>query len=184
MPDKRTTVADRAAEIMKTYDVNGDGVLQADEFQQYVADRVFHEDFDAIMALVDKDGDGVINITELRAFLRSYHPNKGVEVRSALVMVDVQNDFISGTLANPYDGEKIIPIINEIRDAFDIVVVSLDWHPHDHCSFVESANDGKVSLVGTEKSPFKPFTMVTLAADAERPAHKQVRFCQTHVLSL
>ena len=26
------------------------------------------------------------------------------------------------------------------------VVISYDWHPHEHCSFVESANDGKVEL--------------------------------------
>ena len=37
-------------------------------------------------------------------------------------------------------------VINRIRDAFDLVVISLDWHPFHHCSFVESANAGQVAL--------------------------------------
>ena len=31
-------------------------------------------------------------------------------------------------------------------DKFDVVVISYDWHPHDHCSFVESASEGKVAM--------------------------------------
>ena len=53
----------------------------------------------------------------------------------------MQNDFVSGTLANQHNAEAIVPVINGMREAFDLVVISLDWHPHQHCSFVETAND-------------------------------------------
>lgn len=38
--------------------------------------------------------------------------------RQALLVIDVQNDFISGTLAVP-TSEGIVPIINNMRDQFD-----------------------------------------------------------------
>lgn len=53
----------------------------------------------------------------------------------ALVVVDVQNDFLpSGALAVP-SGDEIVPTINRLMDAFQIVVASQDWHPADHSSF-------------------------------------------------
>ena len=47
--------------------------------------------------------------------------------KSALIIVDVQNDFITGTLANQFQAEAIVPVINGMRDAFDLTVISLDW---------------------------------------------------------
>jgi len=53
----------------------------------------------------------------------------------ALIVVDVQNDFLpGGSLAVP-NGNLIIPVINSIRDKFDLVVFTQDFHPDDHCSF-------------------------------------------------
>ncbi len=64
---------------------------------------------------------------------------------SALVVVDVQNDFISGTLAIKdcpagQDGEAVVPIINTLiqQADFDLVVYTLDWHPDNHISFIEN----------------------------------------------
>jgi len=46
-----------------------------------------------------------------------------------LIIVDVQNDFCpGGALAVP-DGDKIVPVINEIIKYFDFVVASQDFHP-------------------------------------------------------
>lgn len=55
---------------------------------------------------------------------------------SALIVVDVQEDFVSGSLAVP-DGEQVIDaIINEARAGdYDLVVFTRDWHPADHFSF-------------------------------------------------
>ena len=55
-----------------------------------------------------------------------------------LVIVDVQNDFIpGGALAVP-DGEKIVPVINELQKKFDLIVATQDWHPADHASFASN----------------------------------------------
>jgi nicotinamidase/pyrazinamidase len=55
--------------------------------------------------------------------------------RSALVVIDVQNDFCTGGgLAVP-DGEAVVPVINQIGARFATVVLTQDWHPADHASF-------------------------------------------------
>lgn len=47
----------------------------------------------------------------------------------ALLVVDVQNDFCpGGSLAVP-DGDKVVPVINELMKQFSLVVASKDWHP-------------------------------------------------------
>lgn len=55
----------------------------------------------------------------------------------ALIIVDVQNDFINGSMAIT-GADKIIPIINKMSEEFEHIVISKDWHPHDHCSFEEN----------------------------------------------
>lgn len=53
----------------------------------------------------------------------------------ALLIVDVQNDFLpGGALAVP-DGDAVIPIANELQQYFPIVVATQDWHPLNHLSF-------------------------------------------------
>jgi nicotinamidase/pyrazinamidase len=57
------------------------------------------------------------------------------ENRTALIAVDVQNDFLpGGALAVPAGDEVVAPLVAAAADA-DIVVASQDWHPADHCSF-------------------------------------------------
>ncbi|MBS7333283.1 MAG: bifunctional nicotinamidase/pyrazinamidase [Weeksellaceae bacterium] len=59
----------------------------------------------------------------------------------ALIIVDIQNDFIpGGSLAVP-DGDKIISRINEIQKKFEIVVATQDWHPANHKSFASQHED-------------------------------------------
>lgn len=53
----------------------------------------------------------------------------------ALIIVDVQNDFLEGgNLAVP-NGNAVIPVINEIQKEFELVVATQDWHPPSHNSF-------------------------------------------------
>ncbi len=59
--------------------------------------------------------------------------------KSALIVVDIQNDFLpGGALAVP-DGDKIIPVVNEYISIFEEKGVDIfatrDWHPEDHISF-------------------------------------------------
>lgn len=58
--------------------------------------------------------------------------------KSALIIVDVQNDFIpGGALAVP-EGDKVVPIINRLQPNFDLVVATQDFHPAGHGSFASS----------------------------------------------
>ncbi|MBN1297355.1 nicotinamidase [bacterium] len=60
-----------------------------------------------------------------------------VPVRShhALLVVDVQNDFLPGGALGVPGGDAIIPTINRVIPLFDTIVFTRDWHPADHCSF-------------------------------------------------
>ena len=54
---------------------------------------------------------------------------------TALILVDLQNDFLpGGALAVPY-GDAVIPLANSLIRDFDLVVATQDWHPADHVSF-------------------------------------------------
>jgi nicotinamidase/pyrazinamidase len=56
----------------------------------------------------------------------------------ALLVIDLQNDFLpGGNLAVP-DGDAVIPIVNELMPEFDLVVATQDWHPADHGSFASN----------------------------------------------
>ena len=53
----------------------------------------------------------------------------------ALLIVDVQNDFLpGGALAVP-EGHRIIPVVNALMPGCDLVVATQDWHPAGHGSF-------------------------------------------------
>lgn len=68
----------------------------------------------------------------------------------ALILVDIQNDFLpGGALAVP-DGDAVIPLANRLQTAFPLVVATQDWHPANHGSFAAS-HPGK-----------KPFDQITL----------------------
>lgn len=61
---------------------------------------------------------------------------------NALIIVDIQNDFLpGGALAVPSGGEVIEPI-NRIQADYDLVVATQDWHPAGHKSFA-SEHPGK-----------------------------------------
>lgn len=56
----------------------------------------------------------------------------------ALIIVDIQNDFIpGGNLAVPH-GNEIIPLVNALQERFPLVVATQDWHPGNHKSFASS----------------------------------------------
>jgi nicotinamidase-related amidase len=86
----------------------------------------------------------------VRWFLRAYDPKaKGlhIQTRSALIIIDVQNDFITGTLAIK-DAEQIIAPINKLRFMyFDHIptFISQDFHPKNHMSFCETHGVEKYS---------------------------------------
>ena len=57
---------------------------------------------------------------------------------NALILVDIQNDFMpGGPLAVPF-GDEIIPLVNELQNSFSLVVATQDWHPQSHKSFASN----------------------------------------------
>jgi nicotinamidase/pyrazinamidase len=61
-----------------------------------------------------------------------------LQASDALVVVDVQQDFVGGSLAVP-DAVAVIPVLNRYLREFARrnlpIVATRDWHPVGHCSF-------------------------------------------------
>lgn len=56
----------------------------------------------------------------------------------ALIIVDMQNDFVPGGALPAEGGDQIVGLINELQKEFELVVATQDWHPHDHGSFASN----------------------------------------------
>jgi nicotinamidase/pyrazinamidase len=65
----------------------------------------------------------------------------------ALILVDLQNDFVPGGALAVREGDQVIPIANQLQPAFDLIVASKDWHPADHASFAVNHPGKKVGDV-------------------------------------
>lgn len=61
--------------------------------------------------------------------------------RTALLVIDVQNDFIPGGQLPVPEGDLIVPLINRLGDRFKQVIIAQDWHPPGHASFASSHPD-------------------------------------------
>mgnify|MGYP000889278234 CR=1 FL=1 len=53
----------------------------------------------------------------------------------ALILVDLQNDFLPGGALAVTEGDQVIPVANRLMDDFEVIVATQDWHPPDHGSF-------------------------------------------------
>ena len=83
-------------------------------------------------------------------------PNSG----DALVIVDVQNDFLpGGSLAVP-QGDQILPLLNKTIGIFKSkklpIFATRDWHPIDHCSFKQQGGIWPVHCVADTNGAFFP----------------------------
>jgi nicotinamidase/pyrazinamidase len=54
---------------------------------------------------------------------------------SALMVVDIQNDFCPGGSLGVSGADQIIPVVNGLIGRFETVVYTRDWHPEGHISF-------------------------------------------------
>jgi nicotinamidase/pyrazinamidase len=73
----------------------------------------------------------------------------------ALIVVDVQNDFIPGGALPVPAGNEVVPLINRLMPLFPLVVATQDWHPAGHVSFA-SSHPGK-----------RPFEVIDLAGNQQ-----------------
>ncbi|CAF4833039.1 unnamed protein product, partial [Rotaria sp. Silwood1] len=86
----------------------------------------------------------------------------------ALLVIDVQNCFISGTLAlsnSParQNGAEVVPIINHLLETivFDYIVYSYDWHPVNHISFVDNLRNRTRYIKGGYNASIQVYDTVT-----------------------
>jgi len=56
---------------------------------------------------------------------------------NALILVDIQNDFVPGGALAVQDGDAVVPVANRLQQDgwFDVIAATQDWHPPDHGSF-------------------------------------------------
>lgn len=74
----------------------------------------------------------------------------------ALIVIDIQNDFIPGGSLAVEGGDEIIPGVIELARKFDTIVLSQDWHPSGHKSFASSHSAQPYSQV---QMPYGPQTL-------------------------
>lgn len=84
-----------------------------------------------------------------------------IDKNSALLVVDVQNDFCpGGALAVP-DGDHVVPVINDYMKRFhkadSQVIATRDWHPPNHISFEDQGGIWPPHCIqGTQGAAFHP----------------------------
>lgn len=65
-------------------------------------------------------------------------------MRKALLLTDIQNDFVpGGALAVP-KGDEVVPVANRLIAEFPVVIATQDWHPANHSSFVSQNPSGGI----------------------------------------
>jgi nicotinamidase/pyrazinamidase len=73
----------------------------------------------------------------------------------ALLLIDLQNDFVPGGALPVPGGDKVVTFANRLMTAFDIVVATQDWHPSNHGSFASNHSGKKpgdiINLFGIEQ---------------------------------
>lgn len=80
---------------------------------------------------------------------------------NALLVIDVQNDFLPhGSLAVP-KGDEVIPVINRLGQSFREIAMTQDWHPTGHISFASTHG----------KQPFQDTVEAHYGAQALWPDH-------------
>lgn len=66
------------------------------------------------------------------------HSSQTTGQNTALIVVDVQNDFCSGGALAVPDADAVIPVVNRLMAGFRHVFITQDWHPRGHVSFASS----------------------------------------------
>lgn len=67
----------------------------------------------------------------------------------ALILVDIQNDFLPGGALAVAHGDEVVPVANRLMPEYELVVATQDWHPADHLSFASQHSGRAVGDVTT-----------------------------------
>ena len=100
--------------------------------------------------------------------------------QTALLVIDVQNDFCPGGKLAVAGGHDILPLINQLAASQTHVILTQDWHPEDHSSFASQHKGAEPfsqiampygpqtlwpdhCIIGSEGANFHPSLAVTRA---------------------
>jgi nicotinamidase/pyrazinamidase len=75
----------------------------------------------------------------------------------ALLVIDMQNDFLPGGSLAVTGGDQIIPGINALAARFHHVILTQDWHPQNHISF--ASTHGLKPFTDTVEAPYGTQTL-------------------------
>ena len=101
----------------------------------------------------------------------------------ALIIVDLQHDFLPGGSLAVSDGDAVVPVLNEAIALFTAanlpVVATRDWHPANHCSFHAQGGIWPAHCIGgSHGAAFSPALqlpastqIISKATTAERDAY-------------
>ncbi len=73
---------------------------------------------------------------------------------TALIMIDIQNDFCPGGALAVADGNQIVTRVNRLQKDYAVRVLTQDWHPADHSSF--AANQPGAEAYSVIDLPYGP----------------------------
>lgn len=155
----------------KAFDKDEDNSLNINEFtallkalfrnekgKSYPLDTYMCND---LFSIFNISGDGSMNKEEF-VYCWNNWIKKVVRPVSAFIVVDVQNDFIDGSLSISncpagQHGVEVIEPINKLLDTvpFDVYCYSLDWHPSDHLSFVDNVKKRQLHETSLIQDPDK-----------------------------
>ena len=83
-----------------------------------------------------------------------------LQAGDALLIADVQNDFLPGGALGVKGGDAIIPVLRGYIDRFQSrglpIFFSQDWHPPDHCSFREQGGPWPIHCVAGSAGALPP----------------------------
>ncbi len=130
-------------------------------------------------------------------------PDAGPRTGDALLIVDLQRDFLPGGALAVAHGDRVLGVINDYLKRFVErrlpVFATRDWHPPDHCSFVEQGGPWPPHCIaGSAGAAFgdgldlpPDAVVVSKATTAERDAYSgfegtdlQTRLRQAHISRL
>jgi len=174
---KETFKSANVKECWNHYDTKETGFLNVSQVKTFLRDLFVHneqiyklstKEEDYLLCLLGVTEDNEVSFEEFKKWWELWIRDV-LNPISAIIIVDVQNDFIDGSLSlrncpAHQNANEIIPIINSLREVpWDVVAITKDWHPKDHCSF--HSNLSKHELHDTskiQKHEAKVFDVVTL----------------------
>lgn len=99
-----------------------------------------------------------------------------------LVAVDIQNGFCTGgNLAVP-EGENVVPLFNSLRQHFETVVITQDYHPEGHSSFASTHGRDPMEYVWMKDGEIVGEMVIEDGVPLDSPEHAPVAGALPQVL--